>query len=108
MVMIVCPLGNHLAPCVVPYTKDYEIDERDLRRHIQYLASIPGMNGVVVNPHAGEVYSQSREERLRILEIGVDALKGRSKVVAGGGPPPGTTKAGRWLAGEGGKGGGQW
>jgi len=98
--MIVCPLGNHLAPCVVPYTKDYEIDERDLRRHIQYLASIPGMNGVVVNPHAGEVYSQSREERLRILEIGVDALKGRSKVVAGVAPTPDTTKAAIELARE--------
>src|SRR3989304_8675535 len=100
MVMIVCPWGNHLAPCVVPYTKDYEIDERDLRRHIQYLASIPGMNGVVVNPHAGEVYSQSREERLRILEIGVDALKGRSKVVAGGGGTRATSTPAIELARE--------
>src|SRR3989304_4601726 len=102
MVMIVCPLGNHFTPCVVPYTEDYEIDERDLRRHIQYLASIPGMNGVVVNPHAGEVYSQSREERLRILEIGVDALKGRSKVVAGGGPAPAATNSAGGVAGAGG------
>src|SRR3989304_44945 len=100
MVMIVCPLGNHLAPCVVPYTNDYEIDERDLRRHIQYLASIPGMNGAVVNPHPGEGYSPSRKGRLRILEIGVDALKGRSKVVAGVAPTPDTTKAAIELARE--------
>ncbi len=98
--MIVCPLGNHLAPCIVPYTGDYEIEERDLRRHVRYLASIPGMDGVVFNPHAGEVYSQTREERARILEIGVDELKGRSKVVGGVAPTPDTTKAAIELAKE--------
>ncbi len=81
-------LGRHLAPCVVPWTADYQIDEPALRKHIRYLASVPGMTGVVLNPHAGEVYSLSQAERLEVLRIGVSELKGKSKVVFGLHPQP--------------------
>lgn len=98
--MVKSPLGNHLAPCIVPYAQDYKIDEAALQRHVSYLISVPGMNGVIFNPHAGEVYSQSRAERLRILEIGLSEINGRAKVVAGVAPTPDTTTAAIELAQE--------
>jgi 4-hydroxy-tetrahydrodipicolinate synthase len=98
--MIKSPLGNHLAPCIIPYTEDYEIDEPALRKHIKYLANVPGMDGVVMNPHAGEVYSQTGAERLHILEIAVDELKGKAKVIAGVAPSPDTTKVAVEMAQE--------
>jgi 4-hydroxy-tetrahydrodipicolinate synthase len=45
------------------------IDEESLRRHIADLADIDGVNGIVTNGHAGEVYALSSEERARVVEI---------------------------------------
>lgn len=81
-------LGPHLAPCVIPWTERYEIDEEAFRTHARYLATIDGMTGIVVNPHAGEVYSLSKEERLKVLRLTVEELKGRSNIVCGLSPSP--------------------
>jgi 4-hydroxy-tetrahydrodipicolinate synthase len=85
--------GAHLAPCVIPWKEDYTVDEAALRKHARYLADVPGMTGVVFNPHAGEVYSLTRDERLEILRIGVDELHGASNVVCGLSPSPDTNRA---------------
>ena len=44
---------------VLPFTPDYAIDEPNYRRHLQWLANVPGVTGIVVNGHAAEVSSCS-------------------------------------------------
>ncbi len=68
---------------VLPFQPDYSIDEADYRRHLRWLADVPGVTGVVVNGHAAEVSSLAREERRRALAIAVDEVGSRLPLIAG-------------------------
>lgn len=68
---------------LLPFTQDYAIDEPDYRRHLRWLADVPGVTGLVVNGHAAEVSSLTREERRRALAIAADEVGDRVPLVAG-------------------------
>jgi 4-hydroxy-tetrahydrodipicolinate synthase len=68
---------------VLPFTADLAIDEPAYRRHLHWLTDTRGVTGIVVNGHASEVSSLSREERARSLAIALDEIGGRCPVVAG-------------------------
>lgn len=69
---------------VVPMTDDgTAIDEDSLERHLADLVSTDGVNGIVTNGHAGEVYALSREERARVVEIAADVADDDTPVVSG-------------------------
>jgi 4-hydroxy-tetrahydrodipicolinate synthase len=68
---------------LLPFTADLAIDERAYRAHLRWLADTPGVTGLVVNGHAAEVSSLSREERRRALAIALDEVAGACPVVAG-------------------------
>jgi 4-hydroxy-tetrahydrodipicolinate synthase len=68
---------------ILPFTADLAIDEPAYRRHLRWLADTRGVTGVVVNGHASEVSSLSREERRRSLAVALDEVGGRCPVVAG-------------------------
>jgi 4-hydroxy-tetrahydrodipicolinate synthase len=68
---------------LLPFTADLEIDERAYRRHLRWLADTRGVTGLVVNGHAAEVSSLTRDERRRALAIAVDEVGGRCPIVAG-------------------------
>ena len=68
---------------LLPFTADLEIDERAYRRHLRGLADTRGVTGLVVNGHAAEVSSLTREERRRALAIAVDEVGDRCPIVAG-------------------------
>jgi len=68
---------------LLPFTADLEIDERAYRRHLRWLADTRGVTGLVVNGHAAEVSSLTRDERTRALAIAVDEVGDRCPVVAG-------------------------
>jgi len=68
---------------LLPFQPDYSIDEADYRRHLRWLADVPGVTGVVVNGHAAEVSSLAREERRRALAIAVDEAGSRLPLIAG-------------------------
>lgn len=68
---------------LLPFTQDYAIDEFDYRRHLRWLADVPGVTGLVVNGHAAEVSSLTREERRRALAIAADEVGDRVPLVAG-------------------------
>ena len=76
-------LGPHLAPSVVPWTVGYEIDEEEFCRHVRYLADVSGVSSVVVNAHAGEVFSLSIDERCRLASLAVEEVGGRTRVISG-------------------------
>jgi 4-hydroxy-tetrahydrodipicolinate synthase len=68
---------------LLPFTDDLAIDERAYRAHLRWLADVPGVTGIVVNGHAAEVASLSRDERRRALAIAVDEVGGAGRVVSG-------------------------
>jgi 4-hydroxy-tetrahydrodipicolinate synthase len=68
-----CPLdsaGRHL-------------DEAALARHIEELASVDGIVGLLINGHAGENFALSREDKRRVVEIAQSVCGERSIIVAG-------------------------
>lgn len=68
---------------ILPFNSDYSIDETDYRRHLRWLADVPGVTGITVNGHAAEVSSLSREERRRALAIALDEVGSRLPLIAG-------------------------
>jgi 4-hydroxy-tetrahydrodipicolinate synthase len=68
---------------VLPFTPDYAIGERNYRRHLQWLADVPGFTGMVVNGHAAEVLSLQRDERRRALAIALDTVGARLPLITG-------------------------
>src|SRR5881397_1060762 len=68
---------------LLPFTADLAIAELAYRKHLRWLADTRGITGIVVNGHAAEVSSLSREERTRALAIALDEVGTRCPVVAG-------------------------
>jgi len=68
---------------VVPLKENWEIDDGELRRLIRFLIGVNGVTGLACNGRAGDVFVLSREERRRVIEIHVDEVKNKVKIVAG-------------------------
>jgi 4-hydroxy-tetrahydrodipicolinate synthase len=60
--------GIHAAT-IVPMTRDFEIDEPRLAEHLGAVTSVPGINGLLVNGHAGENFVLSLAEKRRVVEL---------------------------------------
>jgi 4-hydroxy-tetrahydrodipicolinate synthase len=60
--------GIHAAT-IVPMTPDYGIDEAQLVAHLASVTSTPGINGLLVNGHAGENFVLSLAEKQRVVEL---------------------------------------
>ncbi|MEA2660479.1 MAG: hypothetical protein QOH08_51 [Chloroflexota bacterium] len=68
---------------LLPFNDDYSIDEPEYRKHLRWLADVPGVGSIVVNGHAAEVSALSRDERKRALAIAVDEVGSRVNVISG-------------------------
>ncbi|MDA9412489.1 dihydrodipicolinate synthetase [Bradyrhizobium sp. CCBAU 45384] len=60
--------GIHAAT-IVPMTADFAVDEAQLSAHLAAVACTPGINGLLVNGHAGENFVLSLAEKLRVVEL---------------------------------------
>lgn len=60
--------GIHAAT-IVPMTSDFALDEPRLADHLAAVASTPGINGLLVNGHAGENFVLSFDEKRRVVEL---------------------------------------
>ena len=67
----------------VPLKEDYSVDESAYRRYLSWIAGVPGLGGLVINGHASEVTTFSREERNEITKITVDEVGDRIPVICG-------------------------
>ncbi len=67
----------------VPFKDDNTLDEDGLRLLVRWLASVPGITGIVTNGHTGEVGSLLSHERARVTAIVANAVRGKVKVVSG-------------------------
>ena len=68
---------------VLPFTPDYAIAEADYRRHLSWLADVPGTTAITVNGHAAEVSSLDRDERRRALAIALDEVGMQLPLISG-------------------------
>ncbi|MFQ5691517.1 MAG: dihydrodipicolinate synthase family protein [Nitrospinota bacterium] len=92
---------RHLAACVVPFRSDGKIDAAGLRSQMDFLLGTGVITGLVVNAHAGEGDSLTREERLEVIELAVAAARpGGFTTVAAVSPSPDTTDAAVDMARE--------
>ncbi|MGJ7499918.1 dihydrodipicolinate synthase family protein [Variovorax sp. ZT5P49] len=71
------------AATLCPLLDDGRIDEATLARHLEANAFVPGMKGLLINGHAGENFSLSREEKRRVVEIAFEVCGERSLLVCG-------------------------
>lgn len=71
------------AATLCPLLDDGRIDEATLARHLEANAFVPGMKGLLINGHAGENFSLSREEKRRVTEIAFEVCGERSLLVCG-------------------------
>jgi 4-hydroxy-tetrahydrodipicolinate synthase len=69
--------------CLLPFTRDLEIDEPAYRRHLRDLLAVPGITAITTNAHASEVASCTPDEQERVLAITLDEVGGLTRVIAG-------------------------
>ncbi|HZU14323.1 MAG TPA: dihydrodipicolinate synthase family protein [Chloroflexota bacterium] len=67
---------------VLPMTADAEIDEAQLRGYIRWVAE-QGPCALAINADTGEGPHLTHQEKVQVLEIVADELKGRVPIVAG-------------------------
>jgi 4-hydroxy-tetrahydrodipicolinate synthase len=68
---------------ITPFTADGAIDEPKLREHLRFLAD-GGVGVYLCSQGSGEGDLMTHDERIRVYEIGVEELKGRTPVYAAG------------------------
>ena len=75
-------LRGIFTPNIVPLTDSGEINERELRRYVDWLIA-KGVHGLYPNGSTGEFTRFTVEERRRIIEIIADQAAGRVPILAG-------------------------
>ncbi|TAM59983.1 dihydrodipicolinate synthase family protein [bacterium] len=76
-------LSGAIPANIMPFRADYSIDEGEYRRHLDWLASVPGVGGITCNGHAAEVSVLTRKERQWAAAVAVATVNHRVPVVAG-------------------------
>src|SRR5580698_9260323 len=78
------PFNGIYAATLCPLDADgRDLQEAVLERHIEEVASVKGIVGVLVNGHAGENFALSRADKRRVVEIAKSVCGSRSIIVAG-------------------------
>ncbi len=57
---------------LLAFDDDFEIDERQSRGHLRFVANTRGISAVTVNGHASEVHACTFEEQQRVLEMSLE------------------------------------
>ena len=75
--------GGVYPAILCPFKDDDSVDEQGLRNYVRYLASMPGIKGLVSNGHTGEITSLLPREQACVTEIIADEVGDRVKIVSG-------------------------
>ena len=71
-------------PVITPHRADFSIDNDRFAEAIESLISA-GVHGLIVAGTTGEYYAQSNEERLNLMKVAKDVIKGRLPLIIGTG-----------------------
>ena len=69
---------------ITPFTSDNEVDEKGMRKNINYLIE-NGIDGIVVAGTTGESATITHEEQEKMIDILIDEVDGRVTTIAGAG-----------------------
>ena len=53
---------------IVPLESDKSIDTENLIKHVREISEVKGIKGLLVNGHAGENFTLSANEQIKVLE----------------------------------------
>ena len=68
---------------LIAFNEDFEIDEKESRKHIKQCAKTNGISAVTVNGHSSEIHSCNFEEQKRILNFTLDEVGDLVPVING-------------------------
>lgn len=68
---------------LMPFHSNLEIDEKNYRKHLNFLLDTEGVTAVTINGHAAEVASLTLEEQKRSLNIAVEENDGKKQIICG-------------------------
>ncbi len=71
-------------PVVTPYGDDFSIDKDRFADVIEHLISA-GVHGLIIAGTTGEYYAQSTEERITLMKLAKEIIKGRVPLIIGTG-----------------------
>lgn len=71
-------------PVVTPFRPDFEIDRDRFATVVEYLIEA-GVHGLVIAGTTGEYYAQTPEERVELMRLARDLIKGRVPLIVGTG-----------------------
>lgn len=66
------PRRSVIPAAMTPFGDDLSLDLEALRRHIAQLSAVPGVTGILVCGHAGQISALSPEERRRVIGEAVE------------------------------------
>ncbi|MEE8159899.1 MAG: dihydrodipicolinate synthase family protein, partial [Dehalococcoidia bacterium] len=76
------PLSGVITSMLTPFTDSYSLDEETLAQELEYQIS-KDVHGICVLGGTGESLSLTAEERLRVVEVAAQVVKGRVPLVVG-------------------------
>ncbi len=68
---------------LLPFHEDFSIDEASYRSHLRDVVAVEGVTAVTTNAHASEVASCTFDEQRQVLDITLDEVGSRVKVIQG-------------------------
>jgi 4-hydroxy-tetrahydrodipicolinate synthase len=71
-----------IPPVITPFKQDLTVDRSGFAAMIEHLIS-SGVHAVIVGGTTGEYYAQSKEERIDLMRLGRDVIKGRVPYIVG-------------------------
>ena len=83
MTMSSAPFGQMITAMVAPMTPDGAVDYEGAARLADYLVTAMRNDGLVVNGTTGEAPTTTDEEKTRLLQVVLEAVGARARVVAG-------------------------
>ena len=68
---------------IVPLETDKSIDIENLIKHVREISNVKGIKGLLVNGHAGENFTLSANEQIKVLRIIKESIKKESLIISG-------------------------
>jgi 4-hydroxy-tetrahydrodipicolinate synthase len=60
--------------CLMPFDRDFAVDERAYRRHLNDVARVDGIEAITINGHAAEVHALTIDEQYRAIDLTLEEL----------------------------------
>lgn len=73
-------MGKVIPALLAPFSEDRTLNENSMREHVEFLIN-KGIGGLYLNGSTGEGFLMKTDERMRVLEVVTDQVKGRITVI---------------------------